>query len=552
MRWATLALLAGCNTILGIREIPVDGLGVDADPCVGTCECRDDADCPGAHRVCNDQVITRSCSCAAGYEPQSGVCTWSGVVGDPEIAQPGAWVTSGDASLVAAPLGLGMLDPGYALITRGTTCVPMAGAIAQNVTMPRLSVAEPLVAEINLYAEGRNGGGNNDDTNIGVAVGAVWTSNVFDNSYWQTYRQCLGESQYAPESSKGRGVSIQIDGAADSVNSRCDAAAYFDHILVVPANAGECPMPGAALNGDAEGTGGWYFPPALVSGGSAAFEAGCGEQTSRCVKLTSRQRCDYVYADDLVSVPARTETGSPSLSIFHARNTTTSSFGVMIDTLPLDLSSSTQPTTERYCLPAYMAGGVYKLRAWLYPGTAGVCTDAVNVTASVDAVRVQNDPACGTNEAIADPGFESSYSLLGAAATSGSTVATGLDSVHGGGMGRVLLMTNGRTCEYGRYTAEVTTRTAPAGTGPALSFWYRLPGGTNSAFTVTSHKGTFTPTRGGWAQGLVCLDPKVAVGRPQPVMFQLYLSNATCGTAVSGETLALDDLEATFAAACAP
>ena len=55
----------------------VEACGEPGDPCTGTCECRIEADCDGAHAVCDDQIASRVCGCAAASARRSP--TW-GVV----------------------------------------------------------------------------------------------------------------------------------------------------------------------------------------------------------------------------------------------------------------------------------------------------------------------------------------------------------------------------------------------------------------------------------------------------------------------------------------
>src|SRR5262245_39627549 len=140
---ATTLLFAGCNALFGIHEIVPDA---KTDPCTDVCECKIDGDCSGMHTVCNDQVTSRTCGCAAGYIKGDTGCSWSGVVEDPGFSGAmGTWATSGMATLdPAAVVGPGMLDLGQAVLQADDVC-GNTGMVTQAITMPRRSRAEPLV-----------------------------------------------------------------------------------------------------------------------------------------------------------------------------------------------------------------------------------------------------------------------------------------------------------------------------------------------------------------------------------------------------------------------
>src|ERR1700733_11298963 len=49
----------------------------------GGVPCQVDADCTGAHAVCDDRMTSPVCACAAGYTASGAACAWSGVIKDP-------------------------------------------------------------------------------------------------------------------------------------------------------------------------------------------------------------------------------------------------------------------------------------------------------------------------------------------------------------------------------------------------------------------------------------------------------------------------------------
>src|SRR5512133_1703371 len=91
MRRFTWVILVGLTACGSVEKLNADA-SVDADPCTGTCECKVDTDCAGVHTVCDDQVTSRTCACAAGYTTGlSGACEWTGVVKDPGFQSASVW-----------------------------------------------------------------------------------------------------------------------------------------------------------------------------------------------------------------------------------------------------------------------------------------------------------------------------------------------------------------------------------------------------------------------------------------------------------------------------
>jgi hypothetical protein len=538
---AATLLLAGCNALFGIHDIEPDAT---RDPCTGVCECRVDADCPGAHAVCFDQVTSRTCTCAAGYTAGAGGCGWTGVVDDPGFNQMNDhWMASPMAMLEpAAVMGPGMKDPGLAAVTAMNFQCQDAGFVSQMLTMPRRSRAEPLVFQATYAASAKHGPTAPDPA---VAVGVGWYDHQLAsaNLGYKTSTQCLGGAHFAPESSTGPGAQLPLV-VTMGTQGHCDFGAELDidHLEILPAATPDtCPDPGVVPNGDAEGTGGWTFQIGGSGGESAAIVQGVGSNGSAGVKLFAAQRCDLARATVPVSVPVADATGSPALSIFHS-----GSLSLAIDQTTLPTSGNGQPTVDHYCLPAPLRGLVLQLEADIsVPG--GVCTDVVNTEAVVDDVTVANDPACGTDPQVTDPGFESGTLPLVVSAIPGkSTAAVVADPTAHGGQ-HDLALTVSDACTDAFYVTQVATPPVNAGEGAAIAFYYRLAAGTSSLFV--SGTTNFAPTRDGqWHQAFACLDPRFA-GRSQQFLVQLSTSSMTCG-AIAPETVSIDDLSAVSTPMC--
>ncbi|MGE5181149.1 MAG: hypothetical protein ACM31C_03760 [Acidobacteriota bacterium] len=543
---ALVVVIGGCNAILGIHDLAPDAGagGPDADPCTGTCECKLDTDC-GTHQVCVDMVTSRTCQCAAGYtKDTTGACAWSGVVANPGFTTTQAWTLVGTTTIDTAFAG--QVDPGAAQIT-DPACTSDSG-VTQQVMMPRLSRAEPLVT-VATY----EGSINKPQQQIAatVGIGPIWHQGPLSFFGFVSMRACLGPAQYAPESSRGPGAMVPV--AAYDFDQFCgfQDALSLDHVDILPAMAGECPDPGTALNGDAEGTTGWLFATSTSTandGTFAGYVANRGYNNSQGIRLYATQRCDYASATDQVSIPLADATGSPVLSVYHS--TSASYLSIQLDGKLLALSGGNAPTIERYCIPAYMRGGVFQLLASVTPGGSGTCTDPFSDEAIVDEITLGNDPACGSDPAIADGGFESGLSLVGVSSGYGGTVGVVADAVAHGGAHDLQLRV-AQICGAAGLQDPVVIPAGTASAGPAVAFWYRFPQGNNTGFFVPSYKGTFTPVRdGSWHQGIACLDPN-QTGRP--AAFSMFLDSnvsGTCGTAFAAETIALDDVSVTTDPSC--
>lgn len=547
MRYAwSLVLLVACGEV---RSNP----DADADPCTGTCECRVDTDCAGAHTACDDQVTNRVCACAAGYLKNAGsACAWSGVIQDPGFSSTTMWTIDGAATIDGNLNQAGMVDPGAAHWAAGDAICKLS-RITQNVVMPRLSRAEPLVTQVSFRSDSLFGG-KLDSLSPSIGFGATFEDVQQQISFtWRTTRICLGSGQYAPESSTGAGAAMPLTVMANKTGIKCNFGSTLDldHIEVVPANPNECPAPGEAANGDAEGTGGWVFSATGGSGGSTAtFAAGAGEGGTKGARLFVNQRCDAPSALDPISMPTAAAVPSPALSFFHrATNLSTTQVNLGGLTLPT-LGGTGSGVTHRLCIPAFMRGAVFNLEASMNAGS-GTCTDVVNLETVFDNVKIINDPSCGTDATITDAGFESPLELASATSVPGKSIARTLNDPTQAHTGNgVLQLRETVTCNNPSWSANIVTPPASGNAGPAVSFFYRAAPGTLTRFSAVASGPAFTPIQDAqWHQGLVCLNPYLH-GRNQSATFAVRFQSGQCDAAMAAETAYVDDLVVTTDPSC--
>jgi len=528
---AMLVCLAGCNQLLGVEDPPLGG-----DACVGSCACRVDTDC-GAHEYCNDQVSTRSCDCVAGYMPWGDRCAWQGVVHDPGFSDPTAWAPASLATLDAAATG--MKEPGVLKLPRDAC----AAAAAQMIEMPRFERAEPLVAVMTYRVVEALG-----NAGPAFAIGQAWNETVPPSTpigTWITERRCLGAGSYAAAGSQGRGQSVpltlgQITGGLCRYNSL-----ELDRFEIVPATPGECPLPGQVVNGLADDDGGWAFTTG--SAGTAAFVAGVGENRTRGARLGLPQCSSSALAEVPLSPDVADATGSPSLS-YYVTSTANTSIYSYLGARSLPAIPPNQPTIVRFCVPAHQRGVPQRLR--VYPSyVASPCTDPINASGVLDSVKLESVAACGTDPAIADPGFESG--TIGELYQSGTGTVRSIEDP-GSHAGTHMLELQMSSCpSYAYAYVHAITPPASAGGGPALAFWSRMTVGSNASMRVyaTGLTNIAIPRDLQWRRGVICLDPKLA-GRHQELFFYLAASSCTGTVTFPAESAFVDDLEVTTDPSC--
>lgn len=530
---AVVVCLAACNQLFGIDDPPPGG-----DPCVGDCACRVDADC-GAHEYCNDQIKTRTCDCVAGYARGGAACAWQGVIADPGFSNPAAWIAASMAAVDAAAAAPDQKDAGILRLARNSC----AAAALQQIVMPRFERAEPLVAAMTYRIPDFGGIGGSGPA---FGIGRTWSEDPPTTypTQWATERRCLGAGHYAPADSTGPGEEVPLYiGRLVASACRYDTV-ELDRFDIVPANPGECPLPGQVVNGLADTDGGWTFTAS--SAGSAGFAAGVGENGSRGARMSLPQRCSSASAVVPLSPDLPDTAGGPSLSYYVSSTAQTSVYGYL-GAQSLPVIPGNQPTIVRFCVPAHLRGAAQRLQVQSYYTAGGVCTDAVNASAVLDTVKLESTPACGTDLFLADPGFESGYLAETYMSGTGSVRSIEDAGTHGGTHMLELKMSSCASSAYA-YVHAITP--APVGSaGPALAFWSRMTTGINAELQVYLSGGPSiaVPRDLQWRRGVMCLDPKLT-GRHQQLFF--YFSAPTCTGTFPAESAFIDDLEVTVDPSC--
>jgi hypothetical protein len=565
-------MLDGSSALNGeVRILDADSAfdtGPSVDLSIGTLECMVDSDCAAAHTFCGDQITTRTCECVAGYKPGvAGACEWAGVIADPGFQSTNHWTLGPDVTIdLNQPLDAGYYDPGVVrdpgVLRFEKNGICGLQRATQVIEMPKLSRAEPLVV-VTTYQF--LAGDPSDSVELALGIGTVWHTEglmqfgkqVSPHGF-QTTRFCLGSSQYAPEATKGKGAPIDVVLMPTSDTSRCTGSLQIDHIEIKPANPDECPLPGTAVNGDAEGTGGWEFnvsvdPVSKPDNSTAKIEAGVGEANTHGARLFLNQPCGISLGlTNSISIPDAGTIASPAISVFNR-----TSRDVEVDWrlgnvwLP-PIMGTGQSAIVKMCVPAFMRGGVFTLSARLYG--LGPCMGApLNFESTFDNLEVVNDPSCGTDEMTTDLGFESSLPLVGTDAENNSVVRVLNDPTNAHSGSGVLQISATQTCQSPSWVANVVTPPSVAGAGPVLSFFYKATPASYYTFSVRglyrSRGGAFAATLDNQCHaGKTCLDPGL-VGRNIRVSFSLDLVkvwNGSCAaTAIPAETAFVDDLQVT-------
>ena len=324
----------------------------------------------------------------------------------------------------------------------------------------------------------------------------------------------------------------------------------IDRFDIVPANPDECPPPGTAINGDLEAMGGWMVTGSSANGNpfSASIEPNIGEASSRAIRLFARNRCSNLRAHNQVSIPGPDVVASPALSFYNKTSATLpgiQTYSRLAEiALPM-ISASGSALTQRVCLPAFTRGGMLAFEAGM--NIDGVCAEQANGESIIDSLKVFNDPSCGTNTSITDPGFESSLALIGATAQPGrslSRIIVDPALAHAGNGALQLSVT--QLCTTTSWVANVVVPPVDGTRGPAVTFFYKAPPAGNYMFRARAGAGAgFTPTLDNtYRQGKLCLDPRLA-GRNQVVTFAMEGGGGTCATTHPAETAYVDDLDVT-------
>jgi hypothetical protein len=483
---ALMSLAAACSS--GPKP------GPDPEP-----ECHVDADCSGPHIVC-DQDGGGVCACAAGYAQGTAGCAWVGVVKAPGFdaahsapADFAKWVADPGVAFSDEASG-GLIDPGM-MKWAGEAFLHQKG-VTQGVKMPRYSRAEPLVGVVS-YS------GFRGDPMVGL--GAAFTdarlasTSVVQSGDWSKARFCLGTGAYAPEASIGTGVEMPLSVLPTDI-SALGGLLSVDLVDVVPAMSNECPAPGNVTNGDAEGDGGWKFSSTNPSPETKLTD-GVGENGSRAARLVLVEDRDSQYASVPLSIPVMTDMATPALSFF-VRTSVGASMELSLDSLRLgQIAGTGADEIHKFCIPAPLRGIATHLQARLFvPHPSGTGADLESV---LDSVQLTDEPSCGTDPAIADPGFEATTpgDPPGAFRSASVAVVSSPELAHSG-VGALRVGVPAGTSNT-IWRARIVPPDAPATDGPALSFYYRVkPSGVKLRVTGMTATPVFDDV---WHRGVACL-----------------------------------------------
>jgi hypothetical protein len=500
-------------------------------PCTtNVCECSADADCSAAHTFCAAHSGSHTCDCAAGYS--GAPCLWTGVVADPGFQSTSMWTTT--ATIDNAIMQSGMLDPGE---------VKLTGLVraTQTVTMPRRTLAEPLVLAVSSLRHGMQ-----DKPSVGV--GKYWIDTT-SGAIWVNTRSCLGAAMYAPESTSGFGVPVTLQVMPTVSATELDV----DHVDIVPAMPGECAPIGPIVNGDSETSGNWTFvatPANGPDGTFAGFAAGRGAGGSRGARLFTTHVCDQTKLTLQISPLPFEELPSAALSYWvdSSAGAQTTFSGALA---PANLIGTGAATTLTSCIPAPMRGMPNAIGA--SENDSGTCANVLNWDTVFDDVAIVGDAACGSNPDIADPGFESA-SLPFGLRTSPPTGTARIDTsvVHGGAASLRFGATF--TCNSTvSWSALVFPSASAPNAGPALEYYYRATPINRFQVVVQATAAQATLIQDNtWRRGVVCFNAQLA-GRPQVASFTLTdVATSMCAQTVAEEAVNFDDLAVVTDPACQP
>ena len=419
--------------------------------------------------------------------------------------------------------------------------------ISQMVTMPKASRSEPLVLEIT--------------SDFAYSFGTNWERPRFisdPNGNPPHGRSCLGASAYAPDEITTPGIERTFSLSMPEVPGDCPSnyPVSLDHVEIKPAEPGECPVPGTVLNGDFEGDSGWSFfvgRDADHNGtGTAMIEPGVGEHNSRGVRLFLDKSCQIAGMSGYqVSVPREDQIASPALQYF-VRATAGSVYTDINGRMMNPRAVSTAGAKELTCLAPSTRGTFISFTGNFSAG-GRLCDQVVNGEAVFDNFEIVDEPSCGTDPAIVDPGFESvTTTTLGAYAQDSARAQAVSDAANAHSGTGVLEMSSDKSCLFSEFAADVVVPLSAGTSGPALAFFYK---GGEAKFRLTATTDITVPPvlsyDGAYHRGVVCLNP-LLVGRRQTVRFDLSPVDpaANCYQPIPVERAFVDDLSATTDPSC--
>lgn len=361
-----------------------EGFALQSD---GTCE-PDCGEC-GEHAFCNEELMTPSCECVAGYEIEDDECVWvgdgvtGGIVGG-DLAVPEAWTAQN------ATFDDGMVSFETAMV--GGRC--KLGALEQTIHMPALEDAEPLVLDIDARAlcKSTDPGAcpallvdiGDTVTRLMMAGGASPVNG--------TLSVCLGEAAYQDEVLLRIRPGLALMGLYNAVACAPSTWPLLQEVRIRPARAGECPADGELL-GSLASEQGWTRRRSSETG-TARIEGN---------KLTVSSATNGMST--LVSVP---EAGGLAMRV---SSPSPGNVGVFLNGLMIANGLQTSPAL--ICLPEWTHGSVQSIG---FANASG--------TAEVTQLSVGYEAACRDSEF--DSGFERAFDGNGWS-TRGVTIASHLD-----------------------------------------------------------------------------------------------------------------------------
>jgi len=500
-----LVALAACSDAASTpSNVPLGAPCTTDDQCIAAAEC-----------------ATGACACVAGFaEGPDGGCDFAGIVADPRFETTTAWTPAG----VKTQLLTGEVD-------LGGGCDP--GSVTQSVTMPSTR-AGALVAEVTYTPF--PGISEVDVGAPGVGLGPIWHDDlepagapVFAQ---QVVRRCLGPAQY--------GGTMALVAATPIAGQCVDPSAQLtvQEVTIEPAMPGECADPDG-------GVAGWQFFAGTTS--SAGY---ADNDPSHGITLQLGTSCEHLHADGAIAFPS---SGSPALEVSEVTDAGQRPL-IEVGDLALALApSSGAAETVRACVPTAMRGGAYPLTIGLYDpyGFLGDCGFALGITTTITRIAVVDDPRCADAGGVVDAGFESLLPVLGAH-TEGNTEVFTLDAPGEAHTGDgVLAVDKTEPCAAPVYTTSVIAPPPAGGSGPALSYAYRVNAALPIQFDPTNATGRVdgqVVQDNEWHVGTLCLVPGLGA-RAQPAAFVMTGPFAACGAGGSG-SLYLDDLALTTDPSC--
>ena len=406
--------------------------------------------------------------------------------------------------------------------------------------MPRAASAEPLVMVL------APGGFPNPEGEIVAGVGTAWTG----VQTFQPTRVCLGPGDYAPATTTGRGVAMPI---AAMPAGACNMPSGLGDLDIEPATPEDgCPQLGTVPNGSFElGQAPWSLS-ASTTGASAAIAQ--TSSSNHALELGVFDNCTDADASEVVSV--LTSASSPTLALTETTTPGADLFVILGGGFlsgGLAIAGTGAQTSHTFCIPAGLAGVDAPLDLSLQEDVNGAACGSASASwqSVIDDIAIGEDPSCGSDPGVADPGFESPRELYGADPPPGGSVAKVYDPTQAHTGSASLLITNSIVCDDAQYEPLIVVPPPSATGGPALTYFYRTELVGAAQFQAFPAASAPPITDGAWHQAIACLDP-AQVGRPIDTDFVVIddKAGAIRGTGDGLSSAWLDDLAVTTTPSC--